>query len=169
MRRALEAFARGEDAASASWSEGSKGNGAAVRVVPIACAYHDDVVALAENAEKSAQTTNSHSLGRASTVAHAIALASALRSNDAIDERHLRASFREAPCVANTAIAESLERALDLAARGADFATAAQDLGTGVLAEESVPFALFSFLRWAPDFESVVTQLGTRSLAGGDA
>jgi poly(ADP-ribose) glycohydrolase ARH3 len=50
-------------------------------------------------------------------------------------------------------------------ARSASAAEAATLLGNGVLAEEAVPLALFSFLRWAPDFEAVVTNA---VLAGGD-
>src|SRR5262249_35039015 len=38
-------------------------------------------------------------------------------------------------------------------------------LGNGVWAEESVPLALFAFLRWGPDFETVVTATAS---GGGD-
>lgn len=40
MKLALQAWERGEDPATAAWEEGSRGSGAAVRVVAIACCYH---------------------------------------------------------------------------------------------------------------------------------
>ncbi len=53
----------------------------------------------------------------------------------------------------------------ELLAETADPHAAVRKLGHGVLADESVPLAVFSFLRWAPDFPSVVRNT---VLCGGD-
>ncbi len=60
-RRAIEAFGRGETAveiAASSWSEGSRGNGAAVRVAPIAARHWSNVEDLAAHASASAVPTS---------------------------------------------------------------------------------------------------------------
>jgi poly(ADP-ribose) glycohydrolase ARH3 len=58
-----------------------------------------------------------------------------------------------------------LEIVRSLLAASADSRAAVHALGNGVLAEEAVPLALFSFLRWAPDVEAV---LRNAVLCGGD-
>ena len=81
MNVALATFRQGRRAvAFSSWNEGSKGSGGAVRVVPIACAYHDDPD-LAALAEDSAGVTHAHPNGRAGAVVHALAMASSTLSS----------------------------------------------------------------------------------------
>lgn len=79
MKRALEAFRRGEDAATSSWAEGSRGNGGAVRVVALACAYYSDLETLRDAADRVTATTHAHPAAREHAVAHALAMAAALR------------------------------------------------------------------------------------------
>jgi poly(ADP-ribose) glycohydrolase ARH3 len=167
MKRAVEAFRAGGTPALSSWAEGSKGNGGAVRVVPIACAYHDDLVALARHAEEAAGVTHAHPLGRAGAVAHALALGSILahRDDERIDSDRLVERVTESPMVAATTLAARSKTAAQLARNLADSGEAARALGNGMLAEEAVPLALFSFLRWGPDFVAVVKNT---ILAGGD-
>jgi poly(ADP-ribose) glycohydrolase ARH3 len=83
MKLALAAFKAGRRApAFSSWEDGSKGNGGAVRVVALACAYHDDAELLAALAEDAAGVTHAHPSARAGAVAHALALAHVLRWSD---------------------------------------------------------------------------------------
>jgi poly(ADP-ribose) glycohydrolase ARH3 len=159
MRRVLEAFARGDRApAHSTWAEGSKGSGGAVRVVPVACAYHDDVARVAALAEEVAGLTHAHPHARAAAVVHALALAIALESSDV---RHfhgdvVRAILRHR-LVSESPIGAKMATISDLLDASSDGRAAVDALGNGVLAEEAVPLALFSFLRWAPDFEAVVS------------
>ena len=167
MKRAVDAFRSGRGAAFSSWAEGSKGNGGAVRVVPTACAYHDDAVALASHADTAAPVTHAHPLGRVGAVAHAMAIAYVLRHTpgDRLDAESLVATVRGATAEAGTLLASRLDAAARLARDLAAPQDAARMLGNGVLAEEAVPLALFAFLRWAPDFEAVVRNA---IRAGGD-
>ncbi len=168
MKLALAAFKHGRRAGTASWEEGSKGNGGAVRVVPIACAYHDDLDLLSALAEDSAGTTHAHPLGRAGATAHAIAIASVLRHRgdwDRLAAVNLLATVVRPHLIANSTLASKFDSVLELRDASATSAEAGRVLGNGTLAEEAVPLALFCFLRWAPDFERVVT---SAVLAGGD-
>ncbi len=168
MKLAVQALRSGSRAgAFASWAEGSKGNGGAVRVVAIACAYHDDLELLAALAEEAAGVTHAHPLGRAGAVAHAVALGQVLRHSDEgpFDSEGLVGRILQARAVRATTLGSHLAEACRLARGLADAGSAARVLGNGVLAEESVPFALFSLLRWAPDFVGVIKNT---ILAGGD-
>jgi poly(ADP-ribose) glycohydrolase ARH3 len=166
MKLALEAYRSGRRPAFASWAEGSKGNGGAVRVVPIACAYHDDLGLLAALAEEAAGVTHAHPLGRAGAVAHAMAIALVLRQpTQAVDGEALVKVLSRLQMVTETTLASRLQEAARLARDRAESRDAARVLGNGVLAEEAVPLALFSFLRWGSDFVGVVRNT---ILAGGD-
>jgi poly(ADP-ribose) glycohydrolase ARH3 len=167
MKRAVEAFRAGRPTASASWAEGSKGNGGAVRVVPIACAYHDDIEALAVHAEEAAKVTHAHALGRAGAVAQAVALGRVLTQAQGrpVDRDALVEGIRRARAVTGTVLEGRIQEAGRLARDLADPHQAVRALGNGVLAEEAVPLALFSFLRWGPDFVHTVKNT---VLAGGD-
>lgn len=168
MKLALEAFRNGRrPAAFASWKEGSKGNGGAVRIVPVACAYHDDPALLAALAEDSAGVTHAHHLGRAGAVAHALAIGHILSRSDEtpVDGETLVTELLQARLVAGSVFTSKLQAVRRLVRDLASPGDAAQVLGNGVLAEEAVPLAIFSFLRWAPDFANV---LRNTILAGGD-
>jgi poly(ADP-ribose) glycohydrolase ARH3 len=167
MTRALEAFKRGHRMPGFStWAEGSKGNGGAVRVVAVACAYHDDPALLAAVVEEAAGLTHAHPLGRAGAVVHAVALGSVLGLNGVhADFGTVVNEVLHHRLVSGTPIGTKLEMVRNLLATSADSRAAIQALGNGVLAEEAVPLALFSFLRWGPDLDAVVRNT---VLCGGD-
>lgn len=167
MKRALEAFERGRPAPDLStWTEGSKGSGGAVRVVAIACAYHDDPAPVAALAEEAAGLTHAHPLGRAGAVVHAVALASVLGTTDArVDFEIVASEALRHRLVSGSPIGARLEMVRDLLAASAGSRSAVEALGNGVVAEDAVPLALFCFLRWAPDFDAVVR---STVLCGGD-
>src|SRR5262249_1306971 len=82
-RAAFAAAARGVPASEtgySSWSEGSKGNGAAVRVTPIACLHFADDESLAPAATTSATITHAHPFAVDGAVVVAQATAAALRT-----------------------------------------------------------------------------------------
>ena len=167
MRLALEASRAGQTSVAFSvWPEGSKGNGGAVRVVPVACRYHEDVPRLVAMANDATVITHAHMLGRAGGVAQALAIAYLLaQRSPRVDPAALIAAVVAPAVVADTLVSEKLVLVADLLARGASAAEAAAALGNGALADEAFPLALFCFLRWAPDFTEVVKN---SVLAGGD-
>ena len=165
-RAAFAAAARGVPASEAgysSWSEGSKGNGAAVRVTPIACLYVADDESLAPAATASATITHAHPIAVDGAVVMAHATAAVLRTQrgEIPDADSFVACLRPT----ESAFAEKLGLVRALVRARASPAEAVAALGNGVLAIDSVPLALFSFLRWGPDFEAVVVNT---ALCGGD-
>lgn len=165
-RAAFAASARGvpaTEAAYVSWPQGSKGNGAAVRVAPIACLYADDESLLATAAATSARVTHASSVAVDATVVMARAIAALSRASartvpDA-------ASFIALLQPSDRELATRLARVPCLVAQGAPALEAVAALGNGVLACESVPLALFCFLRWGADFEEAIVET---ALCGGD-
>ncbi|HEX3769233.1 MAG TPA: ADP-ribosylglycohydrolase family protein [Polyangiaceae bacterium] len=166
MKRALQAFERGDRPGSSTWVEGSRGSGGAVRTVAVACAYHDDLALVAALAEEAAGLTHAHPLGRAGAVVHAVAVARMVGSSDArADLGTVVNAMRDHPLVSGTPMGAKLEKVRDLLDTSAEPRAGVEALGNGVVADEAVPLALFSFLRWAPDFEAVVRNT---VLCGGD-
>lgn len=164
MTRALDARRRRTGPpAAATWPEGSKGSGGAVRSVAIACAYHDDPVGLAPRAEDAAATTHAHPIGRAGAIVHAAAIARIVAS-PSIDGAELLHRIQYA-LTSPTPFDQPLRVLSDLLANHADTSTAVRTLGNGLFADQTVPLALLLFLRWAPHFPTVIEQA---VLAGGD-
>jgi poly(ADP-ribose) glycohydrolase ARH3 len=82
MKLSFAALASGmssERVAFCAWPEGSKGNGAAVRVVALACLHHDEPDLLVQLADQAAAITHAHAVGRAGCILQALALAAAIR------------------------------------------------------------------------------------------
>jgi ADP-ribosylglycohydrolase len=148
--------------------EGSKGNGAAMRVAPLGAYFADDLERVVDEARRSARPTHAHIDGQAGAVAVAVAAALASRMRDgtcARDGRHLleeaRARSPEGPT------ADGLGKALDLPLHF-DVRTAAGVLGNGsqVCSHDTVPLALWCAARHLDDFEAAlwttVSALGDR-------
>ncbi len=162
--RALQAHRRGETARRATWAEGSRGNGGAVRVVAVACRYHDDLAATAAFAEDVAGVTHAHPHARGAAVVHAVALAMAVHDGR-LSYGGLMDALAAHRLVRGTVLEERLRRIGPLLEREVDSVVAAGVLGNGVLAEEAVPLALFAFLRFGHSAEAAIRGA---VLAGGD-
>ncbi len=133
-RAVFAAWAEGRpwtEAGRVAWPEGSRGNGAAVRVAPIAARWSDED-AVAARARRSAHATHLHEDAASAAAVVAVAIARALRGA-ALDGLEAHASPR---------LAEGIAEARALA--GAPVGRAARALGCGVLAVESVPAALWA-------------------------
>lgn len=146
--------------AGAHWSEASKGlfggagswgNGAAMRIAPVGLFYYDDVDTLRMIAEHASQITHAHELGREGAVLQAIAVAFAVRGErrgllDALkgfahqEEYRVKLQKLEALLEAESSTEEEI----------------ITELGVGEAAFESVPTAIYAFLRFA-SFEASVT------------
>jgi poly(ADP-ribose) glycohydrolase ARH3 len=84
--RVIELWNRGEGIEQAArqvfGGEGSLGNGAAMRVAPVAVRFFDDAVLLATQAARSASVTHVHPVGMDGAVVQAAAVAAAIDDED---------------------------------------------------------------------------------------
>jgi poly(ADP-ribose) glycohydrolase ARH3 len=164
---AVQASGRGypEVARELYGGEGSLGNGAAMRAAPLGVAYRDGPE-LAAAAERAAEVTHAHPVGRDGGLLAARAVGLALRH--ALDGRP----------ITPVALAEQLTRGCRTEVLGDKMAAVTRLLGDGapesevadavgrtVAAHESVPFAVYAFLAAPEDFERC---LAIAMLNGGD-
>ena len=145
-----------EAAGSAFGGEGSRGNGAAMRIAPVAVRYADDVVALARAARESARVTHTHLLGIDAAVAQAAAIAAALTGESALEVALAVATTPE--------LKRALKRAAELLDADLQPAELAAELGNGTMGHQSVPAAIYS----ATAHESVEAAITFAVRCGGD-
>ena len=136
--------------------EGSQGNGAAMRVAPLAVRYADDRTALARVVRASARVTHAHPLGIDAAVAQAAAIAAALKGEPPLDAALAAATTRELNSGLNKA-AQLLDAELEPAEIG-------DALGNRSTGHESVPAAIYS----AAAYESAEAAINFAVRCGGD-
>lgn len=146
-----------EAARSALGGKGSLGNGAAMRVAPVAVVYARDAGALEAAARAGALVTHAHPLGVDAAVVQATAVAAALRGEDPLGVALEAATTPE--------LRERLGSAVRLASARPEPAEVAEELGNGFAGYTSVPAAVYSAAVHA-SFEDAVT-FAVR--CGGDA
>lgn len=147
--------------------DGSYGNGSAMRAAPIGCRFSDDPPGLFAACRISSLTTHSHPLAIQGATLQASAVASLLRTGPgrvlADLETALNRLSREGPDPVE------YRRAVQIVAEGLAAghppSLLAEKLGTGIDALESVPMALYCFLRYPDSFEEVI---GSAVFLGGD-
>ena len=153
-------------AAGGSWREispkvfngqGSKGNGAAMRAMPIGAYFSGEPAQVVEQARLSARPTHANSEGEAGAIAAALGAAWAARRADGL-ERGSVFDFVLA-ALPKGRVREVIERARGLRP-GASTIEAVQSLGSGqqVIAEDTVPFALWCVDRHPDDFAAALWQ-----------
>lgn len=153
-----------DEAARSVFPEGSFGNGAAMRAAPVGIVWRDDVEQLTSAAHRQAAVTHAHPIGKdaAAAQAHAVAIAATAGAFTVDDIRG----------IASRAETEELRRTLTIAGDVADQHLAAplpipqvaEAVGTGVLADQSVPAAL-----WVAAVAGTIEDAVLLSLAlGGD-
>jgi poly(ADP-ribose) glycohydrolase ARH3 len=151
--RVIELWERGEPVETASRQvlagAGSLGNGAAMRVAPVAVRFGDDEVRLAPEARRSARLTHAHPLGMDGAVVQATAIAAALGDRDVLQ-----------CAVAAAGTGELRERLLALRHATEDGLShhrlTSPGGRVGLTAPESVPPAIVAGAR-AESFEDAVT------------
>jgi poly(ADP-ribose) glycohydrolase ARH3 len=143
---------------------GSMGNGGAMRIVPLGLFYHGSEH-LYEMASASAEVTHAHPVGKDGAAVEAWAIAHAVR----LDPRRqfpLEAFTQGVISFARTPeIRDKMRLIQTLLDKEMPPKIAADTLGRSVLVEESVPFAIYSFLRHPRSFEDC---LFCAILNGGD-
>jgi poly(ADP-ribose) glycohydrolase ARH3 len=166
-RRVLELWAAGTPVAIAAGrlfgGEGSRGNGAAMRIAPVAVRFRDNPRRLCAEAAASARVTHAHPVGIDGAVVQAAAIGAALRDQDSLQVACAAARTPEVRA-ALQAVGELLTgppdpdavRARLGASSGALLgAPSGAGLGASSDAAESVCAAIYSALAH-PTFESAV-------------
>jgi poly(ADP-ribose) glycohydrolase ARH3 len=148
----------GEDwnkAAEKLYHGGSYGNGAAMRIAPVAVFYHNDLTMLREVAFRSSQITHSHVLGKegAALQAYAIALAVGRESGKRFDSRGFLS--RLDGLIQHETYRKKLEGLTMLLGEG-DKAKVVAEMGNTVEAFNSVPTAIYSFVSHPDSFREAI-------------
>lgn len=144
--------------------EGSLGNGAAMRITPVGLFfYHSNL--LYEQACASAEVTHSHPVGKDGAAVQAYGIAQALLL-DPKEEFPRERFIKNMISFAKTSeIREKLEEVQNLLNEECSARMASERLGRSVAVHESMPFSIYSFLRYPKSFESC---LFCSILHGGD-
>lgn len=144
--------------------QGSLGNGAAMRIVPVGLLYHDHPD-LYQLAGASAEVTHAHPVGMDGAAIQAAAVARALEL-DPGEFFPQEAFLQDLEGLARTPEIRSKMQTLErLIREGASPEEAADALGRTVAVHESMPFALYCFLTRPESFEAC---LFCAILNGGD-
>jgi ADP-ribosylglycohydrolase len=135
----------GEAARGQFEGQGSYGNGAAMRVAPLGAFFADDLDMVVEQAARSAEVTHTHPEGVAGAIAVAVAAGWAWRLGQG-QQLPSRAEFldRILPLVPSSEVRAKLRWARDaLTSTTVESAVSMLGNGTGVSAQDTVPFALW--------------------------
>lgn len=143
---------------------GSMGNGGAMRIVPVGLFFHDSEN-LYEIATASAEVTHAHPIGKDGAALQAWAIAQAVKLDPKKDFpsemfTHGLIAFARTP-----EIREKMKLVQSLMNEDTPPNIAAARLGQSVAVDESMPFAIYSFLRHPKFFEDC---LFCAILNGGD-
>jgi poly(ADP-ribose) glycohydrolase ARH3 len=145
-----------EAAGAAFGGRGSQGNGAAMRIAPIAVRYADDRAALVEAARASARVTHVHAVAVDAAIAQAAAIGGALNDQPPLDAALATATTPE--------LKVRLTEAARLLGTGPEPAALAAALGNRPTGHESVPAAIYA----AVAQESVEAAITFAVRCGGD-
>ncbi len=144
--------------------EGSFGNGAAMRIAPVGLFFHA-AADLYEKARLSATVTHAHPIGvdGAAVQAQAVAQAISLDPQEPFPAEDFLHALLETARTAE--MEEKLAHVRDAICEGVSPRRAIRALGRGVAVHQSLPFAIYAFLRHPDAFEDC---LFCATLNGGD-
>ncbi len=131
---------------------GSYGNGAAMRVAPVGILYHNDPERLRSVAYGQSQITHAHELGKEGAALQAYAVALAVNA-DPFSELETSVFLGE---LKDFTRSEVYRRKLEVAEKllgEEDRLRVVRELGNGIEAQNSVPTAIYCFLRNPKSFE----------------
>jgi ADP-ribosylglycohydrolase len=161
MRGLLARIAAGEpwQAAAPSLfdSQGSYGNGAAMRAAPVGAFFANDLDLAVEQARRSAEVTHAHPEAIAGAVAVAAAAAWAWRVGQGAAPSFATLLDLALPYVPKSAVAAGIRRATELSP-GAPPLIAAATLGSGISAHHTVPYALWCAASCLNDYPAALWQ-----------
>lgn len=158
--KALELMRQGEkwnEAGRKIFNGGSYGNGSAMRVSPVGCLYHHDLEVVKKVAEESSKITHTHTLGKEGAALQACGVALAVSSDpqEKLDVQKFLESLlhlfeKESPFY------KKLHVIGDFLNREVSVEEVINSLGNDSSAPNSVPTAIYSFLRNNNDFEDAL-------------
>jgi poly(ADP-ribose) glycohydrolase ARH3 len=152
-----------QDAAERLYPGGSFGNGSAMRVAPVGLLYHDDLAKVADVARQSSRITHTHPLGTDGAALQACAVALAVQAEPhTLDDDAFLNALRE--CVSEEVYHLKLRAVGHLLRRQVPMDEAVAELGNTIEAFNSVPIAIYAFLR-SDSFEEAIDNA---LAAGGD-
>jgi poly(ADP-ribose) glycohydrolase ARH3 len=144
-RRVFELWASGTPVASAAGEvfdgQGSRGNGAAMRIAPVAVRFRDDLAQMRAEAARSAHVTHAHPVGVDGAVVQAAAIGAALRDEDILNATRAAARTEE--------MSDGLRAVAALLGAPREPADVHARLGSSSDARESVCAAVYSALAHA--------------------
>lgn len=134
---------------------GSYGNGAAMRVAPVGLLFYHDMEKLREVAEAQGKITHAHELGLEGAALQAYAVALALQADRSFDlDPHLfLTNLRN---FVRHEIYQFKLRKVEELLNCEDRRRVVRELGHGIEAFNSVPTAIYSFLRHSQSFQDAV-------------
>lgn len=139
--------------------QGSFGNGGAMRVAPVGAFFADDLDAVVEHARRSSEVTHTHPEAIAGAIAVAVAAAWAWRLRSATPLPKGR-DFLELtlPFVPDSEVREGLSRACTLSLEGVSIWQIVAELGngSGISAQDTVPFALWCAAQHLDNYEEAL-------------
>ncbi|RLI26097.1 hypothetical protein DRO58_05820 [Candidatus Bathyarchaeota archaeon] len=159
--RVLRRVKRGENWRDVSreifGGKGSFGNGAAMRVSPVGLFYYDDPERLVTAAKLSSLVTHSHPLGVEGAVIQAYSVSTAVKSDPREDFRGETLLDDLVDRIAKTEVFKSkLQAVRELLAKGASRGEVVKRLGNGAEAFNSVPTAIYVFLKNTRNFRAAI-------------
>jgi ADP-ribosylglycohydrolase len=147
---------------------GSYGNGGAMRVPPVGAYFADELDTTVEHARRSAEITHAHPEGIAGAIAVAVATAVAWHSRDH-KQKPTRTEFiqRALPHVPDSQVKQGIEVAKELPSGIPVWPDVVAKLGngSGISAQDTVPFVLWSTAERLDNYEEAIWQTAS---AGGD-
>jgi poly(ADP-ribose) glycohydrolase ARH3 len=143
---------------------GSLGNGAAMRMAPVGLFFHHSKH-LYEEACASAEVTHAHPIGMDGAAVQAWAIAQAVKLDPEKDFPLERVTQGLITFARTPEIREKMKLVQTLIHEEVSPEMAAKQLGRSVAVDESMPFAIYSFLRYPKSFEDC---LFCATLNGGD-
>lgn len=140
---------------------GSYGNGAAMRIAPVGLFFHDDIEGLKVAVEASCKPTHNNLLGIEGALIEALSVAEALKIRR--DEEADPKDFIEklVPLASTDIYRRKLMKILELVQNG-DLSKVVRELGNSVEAFNSVPTAIYCYLRGKEPLKAIelAIQLG---------
>jgi poly(ADP-ribose) glycohydrolase ARH3 len=153
-----------EAARSLFGGQGSFGNGAAMRIAPVGLFFHDSPD-LYEQARASASVTHAHPVGVDGAAVLAWAIAQAVKLDPQEPFPLERFSQGLVDFARTPEIRDKMVLVRTLLAENVPSPDAARRLGRGVAVHQSMPFAIYAFLRNPKSFEACIFRA---ILHGGD-
>ena len=131
---------------------GSFGNGAAMRIAPLGLLFHNSQ-RIYELACASAEVTHAHPIGKDGAAVQALAVAQAVRLESTKEFRPEQFVSSLIGCARTSEIREKFELLKELLRKDVPPGIAAEQLGQSIAVHESLPFAIYSFLRYPSSYE----------------